>query len=104
MRSGGLDLAQPHYKLHSYPFAAHERTVRGVMAMIITRLTSASMLMAVTLSGCVTAPAGPSVAAMPGEGKNFDTFQSDDANCRQYAAQQTGIAPTDAANQSLFGS
>jgi len=72
--------------------------------MIITRLTSALMLMALTLSACVTAPAGPSVAAMPGENNNFDTFQGDDANCRQYAAQQTGIAPTDAANQSLFGS
>jgi Glycine-zipper domain len=71
--------------------------------MIISRM-AASALLLLALAGCVTAPIGPSVAAMPGEGKSFEAFQGDDANCRQYAAQQTGIAPTDAANQSFFGS
>ena len=57
------------------------------------------------LGGCAVAPPpGPSVAAMPGQGKSFEAFQADDAACRQYAAQQTGIAPADAANQSLIGS
>jgi outer membrane lipoprotein SlyB len=41
---------------------------------------------------------------MPGQGKDFDTFRADDATCRQYAETQTGIAPQDAANQSLFSS
>ena len=71
--------------------------------MIIPRLTASALLL-MTLAGCVTAPMGPTVAAMPGAGKSFDAFQGDDANCRQYAAQQTGMAPADAANQSFFGS
>jgi hypothetical protein len=41
---------------------------------------------------------------MPGQGKSFEAFQADDAACRQFATQQTGIAPADAANQSLVGS
>jgi hypothetical protein len=59
----------------------------------------------VALAGCAVAPpSGPSVAVMPGQGKSFEAFQADDAACRQYAAQQTGIAPQEAANQSLVGS
>ena len=65
----------------------------------------AAVMAVVALAGCAVAPPqGPSVAAMPGQGKSFDVFQADDASCRQYAATQTGIAPQDAANQSLFGS
>jgi hypothetical protein len=59
----------------------------------------------VALAGCAVAPpTGPSVMAMPGQGKTLQTFQTDDAACRQYATQQTGIAPQDAANQSLVSS
>jgi hypothetical protein len=68
------------------------------------RFCSAALAV-VALSGCVVAPPpGPSVTVMPGQNKPFDAFQADDATCRQYAAQQTGIAPADAANQSLIGS
>lgn len=57
------------------------------------------------LAGCAVAPPpGPSVMVMPGQGKSFEAFQADDAACRQFAQQQTGIAPADAANQSLVGS
>jgi outer membrane lipoprotein SlyB len=57
------------------------------------------------LAGCAVAPpTGPSVTVMPGQGKSFEAFQADDVSCRQYAAQQTGIAPGEAANQSLVGS
>jgi hypothetical protein len=59
----------------------------------------------VALAGCAVAPPpGPSVMVMPGQGKSFEAFQADDATCRQFAQQQTGIAPADAANQSLVGS
>ena len=37
---------------------------------------------------------------LPGSGKAFEQFQADDALCRQWALQQTGIAPGDAATQS----
>ena len=47
----------------------------------------------VALSGCVVAPpSGPMVSAMPGQGKNFDQFQIDDAVCRQAASQASGGA------------
>jgi len=51
------------------------------------------------LSGCVTMPTGPSVAAMPGNGKSFDQFRADDADCRNYAVSQAGSAQ-EAANNS----
>jgi hypothetical protein len=58
------------------------------------------LLMTVLIvSGCATAPPGPRVAVMPGPGKPFDQFQADDYYCRRWAEQQTGIAPSDAANQ-----
>lgn len=44
------------------------------------------------LAGCVTAPTGPSVTVLPGSGKSFQQFRTDDADCRQYARQQTGGA------------
>jgi outer membrane lipoprotein SlyB len=72
--------------------------------MRIARLGTA-VIAVLALAGCAVAPpSGPSVMAMPGQGKSFEAFQGDDAACRQYAAQQTGIAPQDAATQSLVGS
>ena len=72
--------------------------------MRIVRLGIAAVAL-IALAGCAVAPpVGPSVAAMPGQGKDFDAFRADDATCRQYAATQIGIAPQDAANQSLFSS
>lgn len=40
--------------------------------------------------GCATIPTGPSLMALPGSGKNFDQFRSDDGMCRQYAQQTIG--------------
>ena len=46
---------------------------------------------AVLLSACVVAPpSGPSVMALPPQGKPFDRFQQEDAICRGYASQQSG--------------
>src|SRR5271166_647398 len=61
---------------------------------------------ALALNACVVAPPpGPSVMALPGQGKNFEAFQQDDVACRQYAWQQTGGAsPGAAASQSAVGS
>ena len=64
-----------------------------------------TVIVVLALTGCAVAPPpGPSVAVMPGHGKSFEAFQADDATCRQFAMQQTGIAPQAAANQSLIGS
>ena len=54
----------------------------------------------VLLTGCATIPTGPSVMVLPGAGKAFEQFQVDDALCRQWALQQTGIGPGDAATES----
>jgi hypothetical protein len=61
---------------------------------------------ALALNACaVPPPTGPSVMALPGQGKNFEAFQQDDAACRQYAGVQTGGAsPGAAATQSAVGS
>lgn len=72
--------------------------------MRVVRLGTA-VVAALALAGCAVAPpSGPSVMVMPGQGKSFDAFRVDDAACRQFAAQQTGIPPQAAANQSLVGS
>jgi hypothetical protein len=58
------------------------------------------------LGACaVSPPQGPTVMALPPQGKNFDAFQQDDATCRGYATQQTGGASaSEAANTSAVGS
>jgi len=55
------------------------------------------------MSGCATMPTGPSVTVFPGYGKPFEAFQADDSVCRQWASQQIGTSPNDAANQNLAG-
>jgi hypothetical protein len=56
------------------------------------------------LSGCVTVPTGPSTMVLPGSGKDFEQFKVDDAQCRQWALQQTGTTTAKAANESAVGS
>lgn len=53
--------------------------------------------LAVLLAGCAAAPTGPSVTALPGSGKSFDQFRSDDALCRQFALDQAGGVTADQA-------
>ena len=60
------------------------------------------VIAAVTLTACtVPAPTGPSFVAMPGAGKTFDQFRTDDFHCRQTAAASIGYTtPGQAAAQS----
>ncbi len=55
------------------------------------------------IGGCATVPIGPSVMVMPGPGKPFEVFQLEDNACRQWAGQQIGVSPDEAANQTLAG-
>jgi hypothetical protein len=74
---------------------------------IMRRIMSFAALAApIALSACVVAPpAGPTVMAMPGQGKSFEAFQQDDGMCRGWASQQTGgLQPGQAANDSAVGS
>lgn len=55
---------------------------------------------AVLLTGCVVPPpSGPSVMALPPQGKPFGTFQQEDGYCRQTAIQQSGAGETAARAQ-----
>jgi hypothetical protein len=58
------------------------------------------------LSACAVAPPqGPSVMALPPQGKPFEVFQQDDVTCRGFATEQTGGASSaQAANNSAVGS
>jgi hypothetical protein len=40
------------------------------------------------LSGCVTAPQGPSFEAMPPSGKSLEAFQADEDACERYAGDR----------------
>jgi len=56
----------------------HARLVAGIASVL-------------ALSACaVPPPAGPRVMALPGPGKDFGTFQQEDATCRGFAANQSG--------------
>ena len=59
------------------------------------------LLIACLLTACVHMPAGPSVMTLPGSGKSFDQFRSDEYECRQYADEQVGgISPRQASRTS----
>ena len=49
-------------------------------------------------------PTGPTVLAVPPEGKALAQFQQEEANCRNYAFNQIGISPAEGANRSAAGS
>ena len=60
------------------------------------------ILAVVALGGCAMMPTGPSVLVLPAQGKPFDVFQSEDFECRNWAALQSG-QPADAVNENLAG-
>lgn len=57
----------------------------------------------VLLGACATAPSGPDVMALPGTGRTFDEFRTDDSACRDFAYQQIGgrARVAEANNESL---
>ncbi|HEV8439772.1 MAG TPA: glycine zipper family protein [Methylomirabilota bacterium] len=57
----------------------------------------------VLVSACATVPTGPSVMVLPGNGKSFEAFQTDNAVCRQWAAEQTGTSTQRVAAGSTIG-
>jgi hypothetical protein len=68
------------------------------MKMRMGKIISTLALLA--LSGCATMPNGPSVRVLPGPGKSFEQFQTDDVVCRRYAEQSIGVSPQQTVNQS----
>ena len=65
----------------------------------------AALLGGFLLAGCaVRPPTGPTILAIPPEGKNLAQFQQEEAGCRNYAFNQIGITPAQGANQAAVGS
>ncbi len=62
------------------------------------------LLAAVALAGCATIPTGPSVMVLAGQGKPFEQFQAEDAQCRQWAQAQTGTTPGQASAEAIWSS
>jgi hypothetical protein len=71
--------------------------------MNIVRLLTMGAGVAAVAGCAVQPPSGPSFAAMPGNGKSFDQFRADDANCRGYANQSIngGATAQQATNNSV---
>jgi hypothetical protein len=61
-----------------------------------------SVLLLLVLTGCATVPTGPSVMVFPGQGKPFDQFQVEDANCKWWASQQSGLSAQETVNQNTL--
>ena len=54
------------------------------------RSTLALVGVAALAAACATAPTGPAVQVMPGNGKTLEAFQKDAAECQQYAQAALG--------------
>jgi len=63
---------------------------------------AAAMAGALLLAGCAVTPMGPTVQVMPGPGKSFDAFQTDQLVCKNYAQQQVQ-GQAENANQRAVG-
>ena len=58
---------------------------------------SLPLLSLLALGACAAVPPnGPSVMALPGNGKSFEQFRADDAACREYAGSRTAKTPEQA--------
>ena len=68
------------------------------------KLCFLSIAAGMLLAGCATLPPGPSVMVLPGNGKDFEAFRLDDAVCRQWALQQIGTTPQQAATNAAVSS
>jgi hypothetical protein len=66
----------------------------------IGRRAAVPLLCVLLLGACATVPPGPGITALPGTGKSFEQFQTDDATCRQWAARETRATPAGAAASS----
>jgi hypothetical protein len=60
---------------------------------------SVVLFLLLVLTGCATVPTGPSVMVLPAPGKPFEEFQAEDANCKWWASQQSGLSAQETVNR-----
>ena len=58
-------------------------------------------LLLIGLGGCATLPPGPSVTVLPSRGKSFEAFRAEDATCRQWAEQSSGMPTQEAYDRNV---
>ena len=58
-------------------------------------------LLLIALGGCATLPPGPGVTVLPSQGKSFETFRTEDATCRQWAEQSSGMPTQEAYDRNV---
>jgi hypothetical protein len=63
--------------------------------------SAAILLPVLVLGACASEPLGPTIAVMPAQGKSFDTFQGDQALCKQFAAGEVGGGAQQANNRQV---
>jgi uncharacterized protein YcfJ len=66
-------------------------------------IPAAAVAILLLVEGCAGPPGGPTVAVLPGNGKSFQAFQTDDAVCRQFASQQVAGQAESANAQGVGG-
>lgn len=52
------------------------------------KIHTAGIAALLLLGGCASMPTGPMVLVLPGTSRSIEDFRADEAQCRQYAAQQ----------------
>jgi len=70
--------------------------------MIKSQAIVLTTALATLLSGCVTAPMGPTIPVMPGPNKSLEAFQADENTCEGYASQRVA-GQAEAANNTAIG-
>jgi hypothetical protein len=65
------------------------------------RRPAAILLPVMLLAACTSDPVGPTIPVMPAPGKSFDTFQGDQALCKQFASDQLGNGAQQANNRQV---
>jgi len=106
MENGHLTLGDSLYKLVS------GRPEEGCSSSGFTRpigvdstmnfKRSVAIFLLLVLAGCATVPTGPSVMVLPAPGKSFGEFQAEDANCKWWASQQSGLSTQETVNQNTL--
>ena len=81
-------------------------TAKQGMTLMRRVTTCVGLVSVLTLGACaVVPPQGPTVLAVPGQGRSPAEFQQDDFACRQFAFAQTGgVTSAQAGNNAAVGS
>ena len=70
------------------------------MQKIISRRSTLAASALALLGACASIPSAPSILALPGSNRTFESFRADDQDCRLYASRQITVPVADPGVQS----